>query len=76
MLTAPEQTHNHIAKAALQQTDEEPDVAPQQADEGIATQRIDDAAPQRTRDVASLHDDEHNKQAAMPSDEDAPSYPV
>ena len=56
MLAAPERTRNHIAKAALQQTDEDADcanVAPQQADEGVATQRPEDATPQCTRDAAS-----------------------
>ena len=76
MLAAPERTRNHIAKTALQQTDKDTDVAPQRADEGIATQRTDDATPQRTRDAASLHEDEHDEQAAMPSDKDVPSYSV
>ena len=56
MLAAPERTRNHIAKAALQQTDEDADranVAPQRADEGVATQRPEDATPQCTRDAAS-----------------------
>ena len=79
MLAAPEQTHNNIAKAALQQTDEDADcanVAPQWADEGVATQRPEDATPQCTHDAASVHchEDGHDEQAAMPAYEDAPSY--
>ena len=46
MLAAPEQTCNHIAKAALQQTGEDADVALQQADKGVTTQRPEDATPQ------------------------------
>ena len=56
MLAAPERTHNHIAKAALQQTDEDADranVAPQRADKGVTTQRPEDATSQCTRDAAS-----------------------
>ena len=58
MLAAPERTRNRIAKAALQQTDEDADVAPQQAGEGVATQHAEDATPQCTRDAASRHEDE------------------
>ena len=49
-------------------------MAPQQADKGVATQRPEDATPQHTCDAASQHEDEHAEQAAMPADEDAPSY--
>ena len=54
MLAALEQTCNHIAKAALQQLDEDVDranVAPQQADEGVAPQRPEHATPQCTHDM-------------------------
>ena len=64
MLAAPEWTCNHIAKAALQQTDEDADranVAPQRADKGVTTQRPEDATPQCTRDAASRHEDEHDE---------------